>query len=1002
MGSNNNELNSKSALNDVNLNLIINKMNDVFDKVMLNKKCIEPRDLALIATNTALKLSPIHEPIAKNSILWNEINGYNLSSKTKEEITILNQKVKNLCINKPEIEKIDNVDNAKIGYKTDARFNTAGIETFVYDSTQKTYNNKCVGVNEVTFEFSIKDLYNIFKKHHLDGKILNEIEEEEYKDVFNKIDISPCIIHQLKIEIIKFFLKDKKDEEIKTFLERLDNFSYAYYNKYITRKDRYGFTTLIDSLPVIAELKPEHAIAQKITDDEYERTINIKFKLNGKYLPQNKDSKKPSKYIEKCINDCNTTGKFTEKDKTKFTKIYRVFRYLQYGSFVEAKDGMDSKTIEEQEMNNFKIDEALYDKIANIIDEKIKNNINTSDSFYLYWSEKILDEDINTLKTESYQDGYNKVYMYNYINTINKDKLKTNTSNYDKDCLIQIKYSINSVNYSCSDNKSFSGIEIDTLRGTELAQIYATTFAFNYYDRPINRNINSTEDWFNKYYRYSSINGILEQNDKTEGIKDINEYISLVNQDINNANKKKINFRNLASNFSHTIERKQNIFFNINTVDFNSTLNALNSYENSNNIKANIIYHICMTLLITMYINEMFLKENKIIYITKIFSESESIANGLYSLKSTGIDSSNFHYALISALEKVMHKNNAFVISQGYTETTDKNKKNNGLKSSLLKMPKEIKMNDVDGYNLSLIKDTAIIYITSRESDRNGKTKMYIKCSEGYKFIEKDNKIYVEYISGSEDCILNESLWNIEKDSDLFLLFKKLEEEGIKNIIYILDASYDASTAIANKNSYVGLDKEMFKYLEGCFNLNFIPLYNSEYQVASTPTSTIITNMQNRFMTDKGEDDKSMLVPILALEIGSGGLNNDNFAYKNGRLYKVPYNYYYGNTGEMINKLLDKDSDVNKQVLLSLMFLHYITNEKVGNNHGINYGKNYPFAELKERIMKSCVVSYDLNNHEEAMMDGSANTIKINYIALVKAIYDVINKKEINDEGTGV
>ena len=920
MGSNNNELNSKSALNDVNLNLIINKMNDVFDKVMLNKKCIEPRDLALIATNTALKLSPIHEPIAKNSILWNEMNGYNLSSKSKEEITILNQKVKNLCINKPKIEKIDNVDNAKNNFKTDTRFNTKGVETFLYDATQKTYNDKCVGVNEITFEFSIKDLYNIFKKHHLNDKILNEIEEEEYKDVFNKIDISPCITYQLTIEIMKFFLKDKKDEEIQTFLKRLDNLSYAYYNKYITRKERNGFAALIESLPVIAELKPEHIIAQQITDDEYKRTINIKFKLNGKYLSHNEGSKKPSKYIENCINCCNITTDFEEWQKIRFTKIYRVFRYLQEGSFVEAKNGMDSKTIEEQEMNNFKIDEALYDKIANIIDEKLKNNNNVNGSFYLYWPEKILDEDINSLKNDAYQEGYSKVYMYNYINTIDVNKIKANANNYDKDCLIQINYSINSINYSSSLNKSFNGIEINTLRDTELAQIYATTYALNNYDRLNNNNINNIENWFNKFHYISSIDGILNQNNTIKGINDINGYKSLIEKDINNTNERKRKFYNLTKSFNCNIERNQNIFFNINTIDLNSAINTLNSSEDSNNVKTNIIYHICMTLLVTMYINEMFLKEGKIIYITKIFSESESIINDLYSLKSIGIDSSNFHYALISSLEKVMHKDNAFVISQGYTETTDKNKKHNGLKSSLLKMPKEIKMNIDDGYNLNLIKDTAVVYITSRESDRNGKTKKVIKCSEGYKFTEKDNKMYVEYISGSEDCIINESVWNIEKDSDLFLLFKKLEKDGIKNVIYILDASYDATTAIANKDMYVGLDKEMFKYLDECFNLNFIPLYNSEYQVASTPTSAIITNMQNRFITDKNDDNKSMLVPILALEIGSGSITNKDCAYKNGRLYKVPYNYYYGNTGEMVNKMLDIDSDVNKQVLLSLMF----------------------------------------------------------------------------------
>ena len=375
-------------------------------------------------------------------------------------------------------------------------------------------------------------------------------------------------------------------------------------------------------------------------------------------------------------------------------------------------------------------------------------------------------------------------------------------------------------------------------------------------------------------------------------------------------------------------------------------------------------------------------------------SEFESIREGLLSNDSKSMDSSNFTYGLVNSIEKIFHNENSFVVSQGYTRGVDNNKKNNGVKSALLKFPKELYFKKDDGsenFGIGILDNVAVLYVTTRISDRNYPAQdLSIKCSEGYIFKQKGEKLVSEFIPGSEDCLPKRSLWNINNDSDLYLLIKGLEKKGVKDIIYVMDSPYSSSTAYADKDSFIGFNKELFSFLSENFNINFIPLYTSEYQIFSNNVNAIIKGLQDRFLNNNTKPSPSSILPVFAFELGSGGLSGNNKSgYKNGRLYKTPYNYYEGRTGECVSELLTTGSLLNTKVMLALMFLHYITNEKVNSS----YGKNNPFSNLKDRIMSNTTNGYDISNKWSLGLYDK-NYAKINYLSFVKLIWDVINKKD--------
>lgn len=986
-----NNIREGNNLNDVDISLIIDTLHKVLKGVVDGNNEMLPKDITVASTLASLKLSGAllgKGDDEKNAILyndkvnWNEVCGYNFSKETKDSISSLFSFVKKHCkpFNSPKA--VGDFELMRCPYKDDKRFNSEGKDVTFYSEFQGDSNGSVIGATEVSLfldvdKFKDSFVYTCFEDYY------DEMQKNEYIEAFKKLNISSVITYQLSVEIFKQYLKGVNDPKITVFIERLDRFMADYIDNYRGQDNRYLLECL-DALPTCPLLTPESISFEDISESKYERVSNLKFKLNGKFMSGNDSKKKPSKLIELKIRDYENLD--PNSQKSMFIK-YVFLNYLKTGTFDVSKNGLDSKTISKESMKTFQIDHDFYDMLADILFEKSKTLHNLSSSFYLCWFEKIEDNVLDNLCN----NNADKLSIFKYIRPVSVE----NKSNYNTNKIIKLDYTLKSKSFYKIKEMGTNSVIMNTDPSVLINPLCFSSYPLKdnglYSTNEMNdvraffmRTINPTkgEDRIEAFIKYSLINRRFEI--------DVDKYLRKENEKYKDFKLKidrfKLNFDQYFDLFS---DSKQNVFTFLDSKALAEQIENAKDLPITNATNGYVIYHICLTLLISMYIYCVYMQEESIVFITSFIGEFESIREGLLSNDSKSMDSSNFTYGLINAIEKVFHNEKTFVVSQGYTEGIDKNKRNNGVKSSLLKFPKELYFNS-DNFDPIVLDGVAVLYVTTRISDKNfSAEKIYIKCSEGHVFRQKDGKIISEFISGSEDCLTQSSLWNIENDSDLYLLIKDLEEKGVKDIIYIMDSPYSSSTAYADKDNFVGFDKELFNFLSKSFSINFIPLYTSGYQIFSNNVSAIIKGLQDRFLNGDAKPSPSSILPVFAFELGSGGISGVNkFGYKNGRLYKAPYDYYEGRTGECISELLITDSPLNKKVMLALMFLHYITNEKANSP----YAKNYPFSNLKDRIMSNTTNGYDIANNR-SMGSYNKNHVKINCLPFVKIIWDVINKK---------
>ena len=468
----NNSINGSNKLNDVDISLIVDTLRDVLKNVTVGSDSILPRDIVLASSLASLKLSGAllgtsgdesNMVLHNNDVNWNEICGYNFSKKTKDSISALFLDMQKLCKPcKPPIA-VSSFDLMKSSYKKDKRFDSEGNKITFYSESKDNVQASVIGTTEVsTFldvdKFKDSFIYTCFEDYY------DEMQKSEYLEAFKKININAVLTYQLKVEIYKQYLKDVENPKVKTFVERLDRFLLDYIDHYRGQDGRY-LLDCINVLPTCPDLAPQNNCFEDISESEYKRISNLKFKLNGKFISGDENTKKPSKLIESKIREYdNLDPKFRQSTFAKYVFL----NYLQTGNFDVSKNGVDSESISRRSMASFNVDHDFYDTLADILFEKSKKPHDISGSFYLYWFDKMGDDVLDLF----FGDNADKISIFKYIRPINDE----NKSKYDAGKVIKIDYVLKSKAFYEISDMGTSNVIVNTDPNTLISPLCISSY----------------------------------------------------------------------------------------------------------------------------------------------------------------------------------------------------------------------------------------------------------------------------------------------------------------------------------------------------------------------------------------------------------------------------------------------------------------------------------------------------------------------------------------------
>ena len=410
-----------------------------------------------------------------------------------------------------------------------------------------------------------------------------------------------------------------------------------------------------------------------------------------------------------------------------------------------------------------------------------------------------------------------------------------------------------------------------------------------------------------------------------------------------------------------------------------------------------VIYDVIHAILTNMYLYcRIMLQQNgdyTDLFLPRISGESADDAQPV----ETTPGSAAYMSALGKSLEQGLSLQSLMSHTQGYVADGDSKtwnyKLDNAASSILNTISRKITGPIGSGFAESRI---AIIYLTKFVCDsKNGADEEYsVLSTESLILFGGENGSQIVFMPRTND-ICRDSRNSGDSRSEVYnfgdfaaerhlssLLQFCSERLHVTKVILMMNAPCKITTAMTEKK-ILGLNRDTIAKLEDHYpDLTFFPMFISKYQVKdSTGEHLVIRNMYQEY------DSMDGMVPLDAFVIGKNGFGrNQSGYYRSGCMYQTIKDYYPGRTGQLIKNYLEQpDGADHISIETALLLLHMISDERARQSDP-GEGKTDPFDRLKNEIMPSAKIRYSKGRNSQGV-------IQINYLGLVTAIADILERK---------
>lgn len=405
------------------------------------------------------------EEISKNKSKKKEIEKDKIvKSQNLQNLLLLNQIIKKQKLEEMIGNKRNRRDELKDNNNKNEKFES-NEEIALLTVEDDNNDNSFVHDDERKHKIFLNNSEDNNNENNVETKKNMEIRNNSYSSHRNNKEITPIILNSIENENIinksinnfniKNYIKEKNDEQVKSFLS--DKEKSSQYNIDLLDKDYIKFT---EKFP-----ENEHEINQSQISQRDKNLIILnevkenKGNTNDNYLEKNikKDDKKNPPYIDmikyEILSDSDNDGEFDERGKNKNTQDF--FKNIISNNKINNLN-YNNNTIQNQNLN-----QTYNNKLVDY--SKIINRVDYSDQIL---NDKKVQWEVELKKiTGWFAIGISEIFDYDANS--NKGKLEYNNNKY----FLSNENIINNIN----DNKRVK-MNSDLKEGNNLICLYSPKF----------------------------------------------------------------------------------------------------------------------------------------------------------------------------------------------------------------------------------------------------------------------------------------------------------------------------------------------------------------------------------------------------------------------------------------------------------------------------------------------------------------------------------------------